>query len=80
MKPIATNSPPKNELIRLWYVDDQGFLRNVEAMFDETAGAEDDHSIYDENDNLIGEAVYWSSMKEEKLVQEELVKSFFHED
>lgn len=80
MKPINTNPPPKNELIRLWYVDDQGFLRNVDAMFDETAGAEDDHSIYDENDNLIGEAIYWSSIKEEKLIRAELEKSFFDED
>ena len=80
MKPIATNPPPKNELLRLWYIDDQGFMRNVEALFDETAGPEDDNSIYDENDNLIGTAVYWSSVKEELAVQEELAKELFDND
>lgn len=80
MKPIATNPPPKNELLRLWYIDDQGFMRNVEALFDEMAGPENDNSIYDENDNLIGTAVYWSSVKEELAVQEELAKELFDND
>lgn len=80
MKPIATNPPPKNELLRLWYIDDQGFMRNVEALFDETAGPEDDNSILDENDNLIGTAIYWSSVKEELAVQEELAKELFGND
>lgn len=80
MKLIDTNPPPKNELIRLWYIDDQGFMRHADALFDEAAGPEDDNSIYDENDNLIGTAIYWSSVKEELMNSEELTKEFLNDD